>query len=110
MTMLRSLLDERFSLRSHRAMRQLPIFSLETVRGDRRPGAQVRKASRECAAANDAFPSGPDASVPPDECAPGNRFEAASTGARITLKRRGITMARLATMLIPFAHRPVVDG
>jgi uncharacterized protein (TIGR03435 family) len=61
-SMLRALLTERFSLKSHAEMRQLPVYTLERVNATRL-GPQIRPSGSECAALN--FPSGPGAPPPP---------------------------------------------
>src|SRR5262249_434046 len=48
MPMLRSLLEERFRLRTHLESRDLPIYELVHARPDRRLGPQLTKARVDC--------------------------------------------------------------
>ena len=60
--MLRTLLTERFSLRTHAEKRELPVYSLVRVSADRL-GPQLKAAGPECASLT--FPSGPGLPPPP---------------------------------------------
>jgi uncharacterized protein (TIGR03435 family) len=60
--MLRALLAERFGLKTHGEMRQLPVYTLERVNATRL-GPQIKLSGTECAPL--AFPSGSGAPPPP---------------------------------------------
>jgi uncharacterized protein (TIGR03435 family) len=47
--LLRSLLEDRFALRTHRETRQLPIYALVRLRKDDALGPQMRRSSLDCA-------------------------------------------------------------
>jgi uncharacterized protein (TIGR03435 family) len=50
LVMLRTLLAERFGLRVHTEMRELPVYALTVARLDGRLGPQFRSPSHDCAA------------------------------------------------------------
>jgi uncharacterized protein (TIGR03435 family) len=49
--MMRSLLEERFKLKTHRETRELPIYELVVARADRRLGPEMRQPAADCDAA-----------------------------------------------------------
>jgi uncharacterized protein (TIGR03435 family) len=104
LAMLRSLLTDRFSLRSHSETRDLPVYNLQLTREDRRLGPQLRRTSAECdqlhadTATGDRQPSAPGA--------PRCTTSVSSTG---SMKAEGYTLTDLAKTLTPMVGRPVFD-
>lgn len=49
--MMRSILEDRFKLRTHRETRELPVYELVVARADRRLGPEMRKPKADCDAA-----------------------------------------------------------
>ncbi len=90
--MLRSLLADRFSLRAHSAMQEVPIYALMPAREDRRLGPRLRAASGPCVPAANGFGDGCGFSV----------------GAS-SLRGPAVTLARLAGELTGFVGRRVED-
>jgi uncharacterized protein (TIGR03435 family) len=99
--LLRSLLAERFALKVHTVMREVPAYALTTVREDRAPGPGLKRSSAQCAEdARRYFPV-----VAPGGPVPCGDFR---LGARM-LSARGMTMTRLAGLLKGRVERPVLD-
>jgi uncharacterized protein (TIGR03435 family) len=65
LTMLRTLLAERFSLRIHRETRALPVYAL-TVARDSRLGPKLRRSEHDCVAVRVALRSDPAVTPPRD--------------------------------------------
>ncbi len=101
MRMLRPLLAERFNVALHLEAREMAVYALTSLRGDR-TGPQLRSSDGPCAeAAANYFPSaGPNAAGPP--CGD-FRMGAGS------LVARGMAMPQLAERLAALAGRPVLD-
>jgi uncharacterized protein (TIGR03435 family) len=115
--MLRSLLAERFALRTHVETRELPIYELVVARADKRLGAQLQPAGPECqplrtpnAAPKPPPPPsggpGPD-TIPPSDDGSNLRCGALFGPGFLTLRQ--FTMARFARDLSMVARRIVVD-
>ena len=115
--MLRSLLAERFALRTHVETRELPIYELVVARADKRLGAQLQPAASECrplrtpnAAPKPPPPPsggpGPE-TIPPSDDGSNLRCGALFGPGFITLRQ--FTMARFARDLSMVARRIVVD-
>jgi uncharacterized protein (TIGR03435 family) len=104
LAMLRSLLADRFSLRSHSETRDLPVYNLQLTREDRRLGPQLRRTTAECEqlhadnAASDRQPAAPGA--------PRCTTSMSSVG---SIKAEGYTLAELAKTLTPLVGRLVFD-
>ena len=100
--MLRTLLEDRFALRTHRETRQLPIFALVKARSDGRLGPQLRRATLDCQALAQQRRENPTAAPPlPAGC--GMRF---GTG---TLSAASITMSNLVSTVAGAVQGIVVD-
>lgn len=114
--MVRSLLVERFKLKAHPEVRELPAYALTFARRDRQLGSQVRTTQVDCtkvsaltpdevrAAARDGWP----------QCGMAyfvNFMTTIPTGnnVKMRVRRSGITMPALAVALQPLVERPVVD-
>ena len=115
--MLRSLLAERFALRTHVETRELPIYELVVARADKRLGAQLQPADPDCrplrtpnAAPKPQPPPsggpGPE-TIPPSDDGSNLRCGALFGPGFITLRQ--FTMARFARDLSMVARRIVVD-
>jgi uncharacterized protein (TIGR03435 family) len=115
--MMRSLLAERFALRTHRETRETPIYELVVARADKRLGAQLQPATSECRPVR--VPNGMPKPPPPPPGGPGPeaipqsddgmdmRCGALFGPGFITLRQ--FTMARFAHDLTMVARRVVVD-
>jgi uncharacterized protein (TIGR03435 family) len=105
LTMLRSLLADRFKLVVHDETRELPIFALVKARRDGTLGARLRKAGVDCAAlaTSGRFPEAPR---------PGARPTCGMTVRPGGFAAGGITMAQLTSALSsawPSLDRLIVD-
>ena len=107
--MIQALLADRFRLRTHREVREQPIYSLVLARDDGRPGPQLRTAGNECAPvkvpggfpAPPPPPGGPQAAGAPAVCP--------SLAGPFFISGRRMTMAQLASGLATRVGRMVVD-
>lgn len=110
--MVRSLLADRFKLRVHREMRELPVYALVPARPDGRLGPQLKHLSVDCDALRAAQLKGeappmprPAAGGPPPDCFTGIGL----AGGVSTIESGGMNMANLASSLSSAAGRPVLD-
>jgi uncharacterized protein (TIGR03435 family) len=104
--MLRSLLEERFKLVSHREVREMPIFELVIARADRALGPGLRKASIDCDAL---FAGGRAAAPPPSPRQPGEPPPCRLIGGPARTIASAVTMQQLAANLSNHLERFVVD-
>ena len=86
-TMLRTLLTDRFRLKTHTEMRQIPIYTLVLARDDRRLGPQLRPSTIDCAV---------------------TRCTSSVVSGKI--RTSGYSMAEVARLLTGNVDRMVVDG
>ena len=103
LSMVRSLLAERFHLETHRDTRELPVYALVLARSDRKLGPRAGVSTVDCAAAS------ARADVRPAPAAPA---EVPACGMRIgpgQMLLGGVPMSRFATVLAGFAGRLVID-
>jgi uncharacterized protein (TIGR03435 family) len=110
--MVRSLLADRFKLRVHPEMRELPVYALVLARPDGRPGPQLKRLTVDCDALRAARAKG-DAPPTPRR-APGGPPPDCSTnimldGSVTTIESGGMNMALFASTLARAAGRPVHD-
>lgn len=97
--MLRSLLEERFRLRTHREARELPVYTLTALKGG--PRVKPWKES-DCIPVDLKHANDPS----PDFCG----MSARTSGLHVTDEARGMTMTEIAErMLGNRLDRPVVD-
>lgn len=107
--MLRALLEERFSLSTHKETREMPIFALVAARADSRLGPDI------AVSANDCTPGarrggGPDGAIPvPTQFGRGARPLCGTMAGPGLISSGGMTMLRLADMLSGMVGRTVVD-
>jgi uncharacterized protein (TIGR03435 family) len=99
--MLRSLLQERFNLKTHRETRELPVYELVLARADRRLGPEMRKPAADCDAAI-------AAGIPPPR-QPGEPPPCGLMGGPARIIAGGATMQQLVASLSNRVERPVVD-
>ena len=111
---VRRLLIERFRLKTHDEMRELPAYVLTFAGGDRRLGPQIRPTQADCSGARQLTQEEVRAQIregwPPCGMAFTVSFvDAAGVGLKMRLRRSAITMAQFATALQANVDRPVVD-
>jgi uncharacterized protein (TIGR03435 family) len=101
---IRTLLEDRFSLKTHWEQRQLPIYVLVVARGDGRLGPQFRRSLIDCAAQRQATRRGAAlAASPPGRPACGVRIGPG------TLSAGDLTLPILVRMLSSTVERVVLD-
>jgi uncharacterized protein (TIGR03435 family) len=103
--MLRSLLEDRFKLTTHRETREMPIFELVVARKDRTLGPGLHKSSVDC----DALFAGGRAAVPPAPRTPNGPPPCRVMGGPARTVAAGVTMQQLAANLSNHMQRFVVD-
>lgn len=105
--MVRTLLADRFHLRTHTERREMPVYALQIARKDGRLGPQMRPLTVDCDAVRAARASG--------EKPPGDTAPVCTTGMSIRrtgiseLDSSGMTMAALIDNLSRAAGRPVLN-
>jgi uncharacterized protein (TIGR03435 family) len=99
--MIRSLLEERFTLKAHRETRELPIYELVVARADRRLGPAMRRPAADCEAAI-------AAGIPPPR-QPGEPPPCGLMGGPARTIAGGATMQQLAANLTVRQERLVFD-
>jgi uncharacterized protein (TIGR03435 family) len=116
MPRLRALLAERFGLRLHNEIRELPAFALTFARRDQRLGSQIRPSEADCTRATQLTEADIRAQAlngwPPCGMVYVVSFVApAATGLenKTRVRRSGISMKDFATTLQSNVDRPVVD-
>lgn len=103
LSMVRSLLAERFHLATHTDTRDLPLYALVVARSDRKLGPKASVSTVDCSAASASRGNAGPAL---------NTGEAPACGMRIgpgQMLLGGVPMSRFATVLAPFARRLVID-
>jgi len=106
--MTRTLLEDRFRLKTHTETRELPIYVLSVARRDAKLGDQIKPSGAAC------LPMTPPAGAPPPPPpppgpAPNGAPQCPSMLAPGNISGRKITIARLATTLALFLNRAIVD-
>jgi uncharacterized protein (TIGR03435 family) len=110
--MVRSMLVERFKLRTHREMRELPVYALVLARPDGRLGPQLKPLSVDCEALRAARVKGEAPPTPPRT--PGGPPPDCFTGigqfdGTTSIESGGMNIPGLASTLSRAAGRPVFD-
>ena len=105
--MLRSLLQERFALRTRVETRDVPVYHLVTTRRDGSTGAQLRPSRVDCAALR--LKRGPGGTAPANGSEPECQVSFRLSGGSMTISFKGETTSELARRVIPERDRPVVD-
>lgn len=98
--MLRTLLADRFQLRTHKQIRELAVYALIVARTDRRLGPGLVRSATDCEALRKGTP-------PPFE--PGRRIPCGARRTAGNLSGGGLTLAGVANHLAGFLDRPVLD-
>jgi uncharacterized protein (TIGR03435 family) len=114
---VRALLIERFQLKTHSDMRELPAYALTFARRDRQLGPQIRATEANCTRATslnvDELRSAVRDGWPPCGMVYVVSFATSSPDGtniiKMRVRRSGITSAALATALQSSVERPVVD-
>lgn len=101
--MLRTLLEERFQIRTHREMRELPVYALELAPGGPR---LVRLPDQAPPPGPFTSGSGPAGGRKVTDLGDGGRFAVGDNRFEATR----VTMNTLADLLAPFVNRPIVDA
>ena len=107
--LVQGMLEDRFSLRTHRGTRELPVFTLTVARRDGGLGPAVRTSNVDCPAVRSAVAAGNPSPASAD-------VTLRCTGARFGITRgvfrreyRGESMAQFAQTLAADAGRVVID-
>jgi uncharacterized protein (TIGR03435 family) len=103
--LLRSLLEDRFKLKTHTEQREVPIYSLVRARADGSLGRELKPSTVDC----DAVMAARKASGPPAPPKPGERPQC---GARVTFGEIAVgaqPLSELVSALVPNVGRIVVD-
>ncbi len=93
--MIRSVLQERFKLKTHMETRDLPVYELVLARPDRSPGPQLRQATVDC----DALIAGVRAGGPPPARQPNEPPPCGAMRGPARILSGGIPMSQFANML-----------
>lgn len=104
--MMQDLLEERFKLKAHREMREMPIYALAHARSDQRLGQGLRPSAIDCSAFRGRGGPGGPLPAPPS---PGERPACGMRVAPGQVSAGGIPIAQLGLMLSQLAQRIVVD-
>jgi uncharacterized protein (TIGR03435 family) len=101
LSMVRTLLRDRFNFRAHVEPRELPVFALVLASSDKRPGRGLRVSTAKCP------PVGPPKAVPAGEPPPCDMIG----GSRSGIRANGVTLERLTQWLVAIGGvgRHVVD-
>jgi uncharacterized protein (TIGR03435 family) len=114
MPMLRTLLGERFQLRTHTAERQLPAYVLALSKRDRRLGPQIRPTQADCSGASSLTSTEIRAQArngwPPCGMAFMVSFvDESGAGLKTRIRRSAISMKDFAISLQTAVDRPLID-
>jgi uncharacterized protein (TIGR03435 family) len=102
LSMLQTLLVQRFNLRAHRETREQPVYDVVVARPDGRLGPRLKRSDSDCVGAND------PPTVPPSRDAPcAALFGVGPAGGRIVSK--GQPLRRVISALSMAVSRTVVD-
>jgi uncharacterized protein (TIGR03435 family) len=112
--LVRRLLIERFRLRTHDEMRELPAYVLTFARGDRRLGPQIRPTQADCSGASQPTQAEIRAQARDGWPPCGMMFmvsfvDSGDVALKVRMRRSATTMEQFATALQGSVDRPVVD-
>ena len=107
--LVRRLVEDRFALKAHREMRELPVYNLVLARSDGRLGPALKESSAECQAAVKeyfgAVRSGAPTQAPPAAVA---RCMSSQPGIGM-FSMKGTSVGALVNLLPQFVERQVID-
>jgi uncharacterized protein (TIGR03435 family) len=106
--MTRTLLEDRFALRSHTETRELPIYLLTLARRDGRIGDQIKPSGSECLPITPP-PGAPPPPPPPPGGAPREGQNCPSMLGMGAISGRKLPLERLMATLSPYVNRVIVD-
>lgn len=105
--MIQQMLADRFSLRTHREMKEIPIYALVYARGDKKPGPALLRTSLDCnevrARRNGTGP------VTPEQMMQCNVLPQLSRDGVVRLRAQGVAIAELSSALARYVDRPVFN-
>jgi uncharacterized protein (TIGR03435 family) len=104
--MIRSMLEDRFKLKTHRETRELPIYELVLARADGRLGAGLHKSDVDCDAI---FAARRGGAPPPAPRGPMDPPPCRLMGGPARIISGGTPMEEFATTLALRVERPIVD-
>src|SRR5262245_41548426 len=93
--MIRSLLQERFKLKTHMETRELPVYAVVLARADRAPGPDLRQPTLDC----DAIIAAVQAGAPPPARQPNEPPPCGAMRGPARIMAGSIPMSQLANML-----------
>jgi uncharacterized protein (TIGR03435 family) len=106
--MTRTLLEDRFHLKTHTETRELPIYVLSVARRDGKLGERIKPSGPDCLAIAP-IPGAPAPPPPPPGPLPIGVSPCPSMLTPGNISARKLTIARVATALSGFLSRAVVD-
>ena len=107
--MLRTLLADRFGLKTHREMRELPMYALVVARKDGALGPQLVRSSIDCEQRRAQNLPQPGVGSPGPVAAGGGRKPCYMSASRRSITADTQTMQQLASVLQALTGRPVMD-
>lgn len=105
MLMLQSLLEERFKLKVHSEVRDIPIYALVTARSPARPGPNLTRSNIDCQSVGDAGRKTP----PPPKQGEQGWPQCGTHMSFGEIRGRARPMTLLASMLAQIVRRNVID-
>jgi uncharacterized protein (TIGR03435 family) len=101
--MLQALLEDRFSLKTHRETREVPVYELTVAKG----GAKLQTFKEgSCTPADTAHSSAPPARDEKPRCGLGG---IRITGPILSLEARGVSLSEFSTNTLSILDRPVIN-
>jgi uncharacterized protein (TIGR03435 family) len=112
--LVRTLLIERFRLKTHDEMRELPAYVLTFARDDRRLGSQIRPTQADCSGKSHPTQAEIRAQARDGWAPCGMSFmttfvDSSDVALKVRIRRSAVTMGQFATALQANVDRPVVD-
>lgn len=112
--LVRTLLIERFRLKTHDEMRELPAYVLTFARDDRRLGSQIRPTQADCSGKSQPTQAEIRAQARDGWAPCGMSFmttfvDSSDVALKVRIRRSAVTMGQFATALQANVDRPVVD-
>jgi uncharacterized protein (TIGR03435 family) len=105
--MIQSLLADRFELKTHREMREIPVYSMVYAKSDKKPGPSLHAATLDCAevraSRNGRGPTSPEEMM---QC---NFLTSNLPGGVKRVQAQAVSLANLTAVLGTFVDRPIFD-